>query len=197
MRPALDQQIKYLDQNQVRALLGTIKSVRDRAIFTVAYYRGLRSSEVGLLRLEDYIPPDRLRIWRLKQRSHYGGGRGGQQFPLSPDEQSALKAWLRERGADPGPLFLSNRKRAISRRMLDVLMKRYGAIAGIPLDRRHMHALRHSIATHLLEEGREIHEVQDWLGHRDISNTLIYAKVTNRIRDRAAERFYNGYSVLR
>jgi integrase/recombinase XerD len=43
--------------------------------------------------------------------------------------------------------------------------------------------LRHSIATHLLEAGRDIVDVQDWLGHTEISSTQVYARVTNKRRD--------------
>ncbi len=190
--------IKYLEQGEVRSLLKVIREPRDKAIFTVAYYRGLRASEVKLLSIEDYLPdpPPKLKIRRLKSRSVYGGASQPQVFLLSPDEQRVLRKWVRVRGAAPGPLFGSRKHSGISRQQLDSLMRRYGAEAGIPEDRRHMHALRHSIATHLLEQGRGIHEVQDWLGHKNIATTLIYARMTNKTRDRAAEQFYAGFSML-
>ena len=67
-------------------------------------------------------------------------------------------------------------------------MKHYGAIAGLPLAKMHFHCLRHSCATALLSRDVAIEEVQDHLGHTDIRNTMIYAKVTNQKRNRKDER---------
>lgn len=192
--------IKYLDPDQVRRLLSAIpaRAPRDRAIFTIGYYRGLRASEVGLLRVEDWRHKDsRLRIYRLKGRH----GKDPREFLLSPREIEALRAWLRVRGDTPGPLFPGVHRRrppyvrAIGRRFLDTLMKRYGSQAGIPEDLRHFHVLRHSIATHLLEQGQPLEIVRDWLGHRNIQTTLIYAQITNKRRDDAGRSFYREWDV--
>lgn len=180
---------KHLTQEELQALLravGQAKSPRDLAMFTVAYWRGLRASEVGRLRLEDYrVGPNRLYIHRLKRSL-------AAEFPLGPQEQKALRAWLRVRGNGPGPLFASRRRRGISRQQLDVLMRRYGAVAGIPAHLRHFHALKHSIATHLLERGADVVDVKDWIGHKNIQNTMIYAEVTSVRRESAARRIYDA-----
>ena len=71
--------------------------------------------------------------------------------------------------------------------MLDVLIKKYGEKAKIPKSKRHFHVLKHSIATHLLDDGEaDIRFVQDWLGHADIKNTTIYAVLSNKSRDKKA-----------
>jgi site-specific recombinase XerD len=72
-------------------------------------------------------------------------------------------------------VFASVRGTPISRRTLDWLMKRYGEKAELPPDKRHFHVLKHSIATHMLEAGADPRFVQDWLGHANIQNTVIYA----------------------
>ena len=71
--------------------------------------------------------------------------------------------------------------------MLDVLMKQYGAAADLPKELCHFHALKHC-ATHLLSKGFDVAQVQDWIGHANIQNTMIYAKLTNARRDEMAEK---------
>jgi len=176
----------YLSEEEIESLFAVIQDPRDRAIFRLAYHRGLRASEVGELRLEDYRPAAQRLFVRRKKGSISG------EYRLTKNEVGALNAWLAERGSDPGPLFPSNRGTGINRRTLDVLMKRYGAQAALPLDKRHMHCLKHSCGTHLLSgRGLDVAEVQDHLGHVDIRNTMIYSKITNRRRDEVGERLRN------
>ena len=156
--------IKYLTQDELRSLLRVIDSKRDKAIFLLAYRHGLRASEVGILTFADIdLIRGRIRINRLK---HSQGG----EYPMQQDEVKVLKAWIRSKNHDSSFLFLSRRGLPISRRMLDYLMKAYGEKAGIPLDKRHFHVLKHSIATHLLDAGADIRFVQDWIGHKNIQN---------------------------
>jgi site-specific recombinase XerD len=85
-------------------------------------------------------------------------------------------------------LFPSRNRARISRQRLDELMKKYCAAAGIPPEKAHMHALKHSCGTHLMDRGESIEDVQDHLGHRNVQSTLIYAKFTNRRRQERDER---------
>ena len=158
---------------------------RDRALFLVAYRHGLRASEVGLLRIEDIdFRVLRLMLHRLKG-SHSG------VHPLQPDEAKALRAYLRARLSPLSPvLFPSNRGDPIARRTLDWLMKRYGEVAELPPAKRHFHCLKHSIATHLLEAGADLRFVQDWLGHSNIQNTVVYTFLTARSREGAARKAF-------
>lgn len=174
---------KYLTEEELKGLLRVIESPRDKAIFTVAYWRGLRASEVGKLTLSSYDDKKgRLHVRRLK-RSLDGS------FLLSPGELRALRAWIRTRGDRPGPLFLSRNGRGIGRRMLDVLMRKYGAEAKIPAHLRHFHSLKHSIGTHLMGK-LGLAEVQRWLGHRDIKSTQVYAQIRDQQMDAAARAVY-------
>ena len=184
-RPRTDT-IRFLTLDEFgRLLAATRESVRDRALFLLAYRHGLRASEVGLLRAEDLdLRTLRLTVHRLK------GSRSG-THPLQPDEAKALRAWLRGRAQPPSPvLFPSNRGDPIARRTLDWLMKKYGAAAGLPPAKRHFHCLKHSIATHLLEAGADLRFVQDWLGHSNIQNTVVYTYLTARGREGAARRAF-------
>lgn len=180
----MEEQRKYLTEEELARFLKVIPSIRDRAIFAVLYWRGLRASEVGLLRMASVrMSAGRIFVERCK------GSEGG-EFPMSPDELRALKAWLRVRGQEPGPLFPSRNSTPISRGMLHVLMKKYGEKAGIPSHLRHCHALKHSIGTHLIGKGAELFAVKDWLGHKDIKSTMEYVRFRSKQRDRIASEIY-------
>lgn len=178
--------IKFLTLEELgRLFRATRTSRRDRALFLIAYRHGLRASEVGLLRVDDIdFRALRITLHRLK------GSRSG-THPLQPDEAKALRAYLRERPDPPSPiLFPSNRGDPIARRTLDWAMKRYGEAADLPQPKRHFHCLKHSIATHLLEAGADLRFVQDWLGHSNIQNTVVYTYLTARGREGAARRAF-------
>jgi integrase len=173
--------IKYLTGEEIERLFAAIKPARDRAIFRLAYHRGLRATEVGLLHLSHYrAQAERLHVTRLKN------GNSG-EYGLTGIESKVLRAWIKERGSKAGAIFISRNHRPISQAMLNRLMKTYCSAAGIPPEKAHFHALRHSCATSLLERGRDIAEVKDHLGHVSIANTDIYARITNARRDRAAD----------
>jgi site-specific recombinase XerD len=176
--------IHFLTQQETHNLFHAIDSKRDQAIFLLAYRHGLRASEIGLLQTNDLdLKQYRIHITRLKHSL------AGLQ-PLQPDEVKALKTYLKARHSPVPSLFLSRNHVPISRRMLDVLMKRYAERAGIPADKRHFHVLKHSIATHLLDGGAELRFVQDWIGHASIGNTVIYAQLTSRRRDEEARKVF-------
>ncbi len=176
------QTIKYLTDEELTRLFAAIDSTRDRAIFRVAYHRGLRASEVAMLTMQDYRETaGRLFVHRLKS------GNSG-EFMLTDAEGKALRAWVKERGPADGAIFATNRGTGICRRMLDMLMKTYAVKAKIPADKAHFHALRHSCATSLLEHGEDVATVQDHLGHNNIASTAIYAKITNKLRDAVGTR---------
>ena len=176
--------IKFLTVDELKALLAVITNKRDRALFLIAYRHGLRASEVGLLQLPD------LDLKRLRIHVHRLKGSLSGVHPLQPDEAKALKAHLRSRKRESPILFASNRADPISRKTLDWLIKKYGRQANLPPDKQHFHALKHSIATHLLDAGADLRWVQDWLGHSNIQNTVIYTTLTAATREvKARETF--------
>jgi site-specific recombinase XerD len=177
--------IRFLTLDETARLFRAIgPHRRDRALFLVAYRHGLRASEVGLLRVEDVdLKTLRIMVHRLKG-SHSGA------HPLQADEAKTLKALLREQAVPSPVLFPSRRGDPIARRTLDWLMKKYGAAADLPPAKRHFDCLKHSIATHLLEAGADLRFVQDWLGHSNIQNTVVYTYLTARGREGAARRAF-------
>jgi site-specific recombinase XerD len=170
---------QYLEVDEVRALFRVITSKRDKCALLLAYRRGLRAHEVGLLKLSDF-QRDRLYVRR-------GKGSVSREYTLTAEELHALRLWIRERGPAPGPLFLSRNHKPISRRRLDELMKRYGAEAGLIRDKQHMHALKHSAGTHCLEHGGSVQDIKEILGHRKISSTEIYLHSSRKRREAMVE----------
>ena len=75
-------------------------------------------------------------------------------------------------------------------------MRRYGELAGISEPKRHLHVLRHTCATHLLEAKGDIRFVQDWPGPKKIESTGIYAQITDRHRDQKARDAFASRSVV-
>jgi site-specific recombinase XerD len=176
--------IKFLTLDETRRLFVGITGKRDKAIFLLAYRHGLRASEIGLLRVSD------LDLKRLRVMLHRLKGSLSGEHPLQADEVRVLKAWLKNRDTDSPILFPSRRGLPISRQMLDVLMKSYGEEAAIPKDKRHFHVLKHSIATHLLDAGAELRFLQDWLGHSNIQNTVIYTALVSTSREAKARQYF-------
>lgn len=194
---AREETCKYLEIEEIKRLFSVIESKRDRAIFRVAYHRGLRAHEVGLLQRSDFRERDGI----LKVRR--GKGSISREHTLCDEELRALRAWLKERGTFPGPLFPSRQRKrtapvkrsdseplqmGITRIRLDQLMKGYCAIAGIERSKAHMHSLKHSCGTHLAERGATAAEIQDWLGHRDSGSTDIYMHFSRRRRAAVVDR---------
>jgi site-specific recombinase XerD len=183
-RARRSQTIKFLTFDETKRLFENIISKRDKAIFLLAYRHGLRASEIGLLRHSDLdLKTLRVMIHRIK------GSLSG-EHPLQADEVRALKSYLKTREDSFPYLFPSRKGSPISRSMLDVLIKSYGEAANLPEEKRHFHVLKHSIATHLLEKGAELRFLQDWLGHANIQNTVIYTALVSSSREQKAREYF-------
>jgi integrase len=179
---------KYMTPEEIQALLiASSHNTRDHAIFRVAYHHGLRASEIGMIQMRDYHPStrkdyDRLVIERLK------GSFGGDTV-LVAAAASAIRKWVKKRGVAPGPMFLSRNHGRIGRTMLHYLMKRYCKLAGIPDEKAHFHALKHTCGTIMLSVLKEsIVDVQHHMGHADIRSTMVYAKLTEQANEERASR---------
>jgi integrase len=182
---------KYLMPEEIQALLDvTSRDARDHAIFRVAYHHGLRASEIGLIQMRDYRPSlrkdyDRLVMDRLK------GSFGGDTV-LVEAAAAAIRKWVKKRGYAPGPMFLSRNRGRICRTQLHYLMKHYCKLAGIPDEKAHFHALKHTCGTIMLSVLKEsIVDVQHHLGHADIRSTMVYAKLTEQANEERAARLKN------
>ncbi len=148
---------------------------RDRAMLELAYGAGLRVSEWIGLGTRDVLFEDMLvRVF----------GKGGKErlVPIGRKAIGAVALYLRElrprleRGEGKGVLFLNARGEPLSRMGAWKILRRHVTTAGLA-KRVTPHTLRHSFATHLLENGADLRAVQEMLGHADISTTQIYTHV--------------------
>jgi site-specific recombinase XerD len=180
VQAAAARQIAYLTKEQVERFFDVIPptNFRDRLLFDVIYRYGLRRHEATLIRRQEHLIGGRIWITRAKH------GISG-EYPIHPATRRLLWAYLSERGDDNRSYLFASRQSGhspISPSTIYMLFRRYAAKADIPADRLHPHVLRHSIAVHLMNAGWDAADVQDWLGHRDIASTMIYAAVTNKRR---------------
>lgn len=171
---------KVLSRDEVRRLLEATTSLKYKAAFSVAYGAGLRISEVVNLKVSD-IDSQCMRL-RVEQ----GKGKKDRYAQLSSVLLEALRDWWREgkrqhKVLDNGWLFPGqNPVSPLSARQLSRTFKTVATQA--ELDPKYsMHALRHSYATHLLEDKVDIRIIQTLLGHRKIETTTRYTQVANSI----------------
>ena len=149
-----------------------------------------REEEIGLLqRVEMDVKQERVNLHRLK-------GAISRMYPLQPDVLKVIRSYLRTRADESPYLFVLNRNVPIGRFMLWELMQQYGEVAGLPQEKRKFHCLKHSIATHLLDAGADLAFVKDWLGHANIQNTTIYARLTTATLDAQARTIFASHRVV-
>jgi integrase/recombinase XerD len=163
-----------LSQEEVTRLLECAPGLKAQAALSVAYGAGLRSSEVVSLKIGD-IDSDRM-IIRVEQ----GKGNKDRLVMLSPHLCDVLRAWWmisRSRGwLFPGQDPVKHMTARNLHRHC------HTALQAAEIDKRvSPRTLRHSFATHLLEQGVDIRVIQTLLGHKNINTTTIYTQVATRI----------------
>jgi integrase/recombinase XerD len=151
----------------------TTKGRRDRAMLELMYSCGLRVSELISLKLNDlFFGEGYIRV--------LGKGNRQRLIPIGRLAQEYVMLYLDDRGEQKGSsvrgeeyLFLSNRQSKLSRVMVFNIIRQATESAGITKSVS-PHTFRHSFATHLLAGGASIRQVQDLLGHENITTTEIY-----------------------
>ena len=177
----------FLNVDETAAVLvapdqSSVEGLRDRALLEVLYGSGLRVSEVCGLNLGDVESPrsdlGRVRVF----------GKGGKErlVPLGSNAVASVMGYLARRSElrhprtgelDQAALFVSKRGVRIAPRALQLLVRRYGSSGAARAD-LHPHALRHTFATHLLDEGADLRAIQEMLGHTSLATTERYTHVS-------------------
>jgi integrase/recombinase XerD len=181
-----------LQPAEVEALLAapdrnTPDGLRDAAMLELLYATGLRVSELIRVKLEDL----ELEAGFLRT---FGKGSKERIVPFGGSARDTIAGYM-ERGRphfnrrNESHLFLSNRSRPMSRQAFWMKIVKYARQAGI---KAHIspHVLRHSFATHLLENGADLRSVQLMLGHSDISTTQIYTHVSRSRLQKLYDQFH-------
>ena len=177
----------WLSLEEVESLLNapnlsTPHGVRDKAMFELLYATGLRVSELVNLRLDQI---------HLTEGYLLAFGKGSKErlVPIGRSAIGSIRTYLESarnsllKGKVLNQLFISQKRRGITRQQFWILLKKYARQVGIKKSLS-PHTFRHSFATHLLERGADLRAVQTLLGHSDISSTQIYTHLdTSRLKE--------------
>ena len=143
---------------------------RDAAVLELFYSTGMRVSELCGVDVIDYDPVgESVRV----------RGKGGKEriCPVGSHADRAIQRYRHEAKVHEGPLFISKLRKRLSVRSLWSIIRKYTEATGLPINVS-PHKLRHSFATHLLDNGADLRSVQELLGHASLSTTQIYTHVT-------------------
>jgi integrase/recombinase XerC len=145
-------------------------AARDAAMMELFYSSGLRLSELTALNVADVDTfSETVRV--------LGKGRKERVVPVGQVALKSIQQYRLEANVHAGPLFLSKLRKRMSARSIWLMLKKHLSQTSIQL-RVSPHKLRHSFATHLLDNGADLRSVQTLLGHVSLSTTQIYTHVT-------------------
>ncbi len=173
---------KTISREDVERLLAepakfqTAKARRDRAFLELLYATGMRVTELVSLNLDDV----NLASGNVRCVSK---GHKERIIPIHDRAVQALEEYLQKgrsqllKDLDEKALFLNHRGQRLTRQGLWLIIKGYVRAVGLDQDVT-PHTLRHSFATHLLDEGADLRHVQELLGHANISTTQVYTQVS-------------------
>ena len=171
---------KLLSTPDLNSELGS----RDRAILEVLYSSGLRVSELCALGIY-HVDDEHVRV--------LGKGRKERMVPIGSKAIEALDNYLlKYRGEihnDKEPLFVSRFKRRLDRVAVWRMIKRYAKKAEI-MKNISPHTLRHSFATHLLENGADLRLIQEMLGHASVATTDRYTHISQKHLRESFNKFH-------
>jgi len=180
---------RHLTEEELHVLFRACKSPRDRAMFMLMLRCGLRVAEVAGLSLGE------IDLRRRRLLIHDGKGRKGRLVYLSDDALLALDDYLTARPASSTQkVFLvekgTYRNQPLSVRGIQKRMEYYAKKTGLRVS---CHALRHTMATQMLNADAELVTIQDLLGHRWITTTQRYCRISNR---KVQRDYYKAMEVV-
>ena len=179
----------YLEPSEVLSVLraARAKGNREWAMIVVAYKHGMRASEVCNLRVEDVdMKNGSIVVARLKGSLRTTQAVTEHRGEPLLNELKALREWLRQRPDDGSDyLFTSQKGGRLDRSQFFRLFRTIASKAGVPAEKRHPHALKHSIASHLVSANVNLALVRQQLGHKSIGSTMRYITTSDQQAARA------------
>lgn len=168
---------RYLTLSEAKSLLSSVDSKnkeRDYCILCIFLNCGLRISEIVGLNITD-VREDHLRV--------FGKGSKERIIYLNQATSDAIAQYMEVRKSiaaiDKNALFLSNRRKRISREAVHSMVKQSLKRAGLDADKYSSHKLRHTAATLMLQNGVDVRTLQEVLGHENLNTTQIYTHIDN------------------
>src|SRR5438445_8418945 len=179
----------HLDPAEVLSVLRVAKAKgsREWAMIVVAYKHGMRASEVCNLRLDDIdMKNGSIVVERLKGSLRTTQAVTEHRGEPLLNELKALREWLRQRPDDGSDyLFTSQKGGRLDRSQFFRLFRSIASEAGVSAEKQHPHALKHSIASHLVSANVKLALVKQQLGHKSINSTLRYVATTDQQASKA------------
>ncbi len=162
-----------LTKEEVIKLFENIKNKKHKLLAELMYSAGLRVNELVNLRVMDF-EFEKNYGWVRK-----GKGNKDRLFIIAEKLNKRLQGFIRENGLNyESYLFKGNKRNHISKETVNSIIKISGKRAGIK-KRVHCHTLRHSFATHLIEDGYSVSDVQSLLGHKSLETTMVYVHMAS------------------
>ena len=170
------------------------RATRDWAMILLAYRHGLRASEVCGIKLADIdLKSGSISVRRLKGSLHTIQPLYQHRGQPLLDETAALRAWLHKRSQDGSDyLFTSQKGGKLSRIQFFRVFQTVAEIAGLPVEKRHPHVLKHSLASHLVAGNANLALVRQALGHRSINSTMQYVGTSDSQAAEALQKALMG-----
>jgi len=161
---------EVLTKSEVKNLIESTDTVKSRLIVSLLYSTGLRVSELVNLKISDLNLEDKTGWVRR------GKGSKDRLFVMSDSLSRELKEYFESKGKENE--FVFSKSRPLTTRNIQKIIKGARERAGIN-KKTTPHTLRHSFATHLLEQGIDIRVIQAMLGHSSLSTTQVYTHVSS------------------
>lgn len=179
--------MKALTRDEVLKVLKAAISPRDRCMILLGFRHGMRPSEVCGLELKDVdMRNGQVTVRRLK----------GSLLTVQPmadvpgqpllSEKRVLRAWLAERGNHPSRFcFTSQKSGRVHRSQFYRVFASAAEKAGLPVDKRHPHCLKHSLGVALVQANVNLANIRQALGHRSLASTAVYTQPTDEMAGKA------------
>jgi integrase/recombinase XerD len=173
-RPKKEKRIpNVLTKEEVKQLINSLDTKKSRLMVSFMYACGFRVSELVHLKVKDLNFEEK--IGNMRQ----GKGKKDRVFNIPDFLLEDLKVQVEKQKEEKKEYLFTGPKERLSERNLQKIISKAGKRAGIKKD-VHCHTLRHSFATHLLENGTDIRTIQVLLGHSSISTTELYTHISRQ-----------------